>query len=63
MYIGKPYLQEEKVDGLSGKKIMYRVKFSDGGESILYNKTRAKEFLRRLNEGEDEKDIRIGFDI
>jgi hypothetical protein len=42
---------------------VYRIVFPDGSKSIAYNKTRATEFLRRLQNGEKEDTIRIGYDI
>lgn len=40
---------------------VYRIVFPDGSKSIAYNKTRATEFVRRLNSGEKEDTIRIGY--
>jgi len=41
---------------------VYRIVFPDGSKSIAYNKTRATEFLRRLQNGEKEEEIRIGYE-
>lgn len=39
---------------------VYRVRYPDGSLSNAFNKTRAHEFARRLNNG--ETDPRIGFE-
>jgi len=41
---------------------VYRVVFPDGSKSIAYNKERAHEFARRLNNGDKEETIRIGYE-
>lgn len=42
---------------------IYRIVFPDGSKSIAYNKTRASEFIRRLNDGEQEDVIKIRYTI
>lgn len=41
---------------------MYRLILPDGSLSILYNKTRAIEYLRLMKIHEDWETIRIGYD-
>lgn len=42
---------------------VYRIVFPNGDKSIAYNKTRATEYLRRLENGEKEENIRIGYRV
>ena len=41
---------------------MYRLQLPDGSLSILYNETRAIEFLRRMEKGNGWEEIRIGYE-
>ena len=41
---------------------MFRLVLPDGGLTIPYNLTRAKEFRRRMNEGENWMEVRIGYE-
>lgn len=49
-------IEEDEETGL------YRLIFPDGSKSELYNKTRAIEFLRRIEQGANWRDIKIGYE-
>lgn len=50
------------MEGMIEENGMYRLILSDG-VSILYNLTRATEFINRLKDGECRKEIRIGYEV
>lgn len=42
---------------------MFRVVLPGGELSVLYNKTRATEFVRLMEQGSDWEKIRIGYTV